>query len=109
MARRKRYIRGNVYVTNDSILRKTKSKKRRVVATNDDKNHVVVRRILTANKGRNSRKGTRIEKYPDIPKESVVENRSYRKTIDGKNISTSKMRKTKTRLNKFDRKKLGIK
>lgn len=109
MSRRKRYIKGNIYITNDSILRKTKSKKRRVVATNNDKNHVIVKRILTAKKGRNSRKGTPIERYPDVPKASVVENRSYKRTISGKPISTSKMRKTKSRLNKFDRKKLGIK
>ena len=109
MARRKRYIRGRVYYTNDSILVNTKPKKRRVVAINNNPNMAHVRRILSANKGRNSLKGKPIEKYPDIPRESVVENRTFWKTRDSKPIKVSNMRKSATRLNKWDRKKIGIK
>ena len=109
MARRKRYIKGRVYITNDSILVKSKPKKRRVVATNNDSNHTTVKRILSASGGRNAKKGTPIEKYPDIPRQSVVENRTFKKGLDGKPISVKKMRKTKTRLNKWDCRKVGIK
>ena len=109
MARRKRYIKGRVYVTNDSILVKSKPKKRKVVAVNNDRENVHVRRVLSAGKGRNSRKGTPIERYPDIPKKSVLESRTIRKGINGKPLSVKKMRKTKTRLNKWDRQRARIK
>ena len=108
MARRKRYIKGRVYYTNDSTLVNVKPKKRRVVAINNNPNMVHVKRILTANKGRNSIRGKPIEKYPDIPKQSVVENRTFRKTRSGKPIKASNMRKSATRFNKWDRKKIGI-
>ena len=106
MARRKRYIKGRVYYTNDSILVNVKPKKRRVVAINNNPNMVHVKRILTANKGRNSIRGKPIEKYPDIPKQSVVENRTFRKTRSGKPIKASNMRKSATRFNKWTERKL---
>lgn len=109
MARRKRYIKGRVYYTNDSILVNTRPKKRRVVAINNNPKNMHVKRVLSAGKGRNSRNGTPIEKYPDIPSPSVIENRTFRETKNGKPILESKMRKSSTRLNKWDRKKLGIK
>ncbi len=109
MARRKRYIKGRIYETNDSFLVKSNPKKRKVVAINNDKNNVHVRRILSAGKGRNSRKGTPIEIYPDIPKKSVIENRTIKKGVNGKPLTVKKMRKTKTRLNKWDRKRARIK
>ncbi len=109
MSRRKRYIKGRVYVTNDSILVKSNPKKRRVVAVNNDRNNVHVRRVLSAERGRNSQKGIPIERYPDIPNRSVLENRTIRKGINGKPLSVKKMRKTKTRLNKWDRAKARIK
>lgn len=109
MSRRKRYIKGRVYITNDSILVKSNPKKRRVVAINNNREETYVKRILSAGKGRNSQKGIPIEKYPDIPNKSVVENRTFKKGLDGKPLTIKKMRKTKTRLNKFDRKKVGIK
>ena len=84
-------------------------KKRRVVAVNNNPKEMHVRRILSAGKGRNSKKGTPIERYSDIPLPSVVENRTFRKTKNGLPIIESKMRKTSTRLNKWDRKKIGIK
>ena len=106
MGRKHRSIVGRVYFTSDSYLTKSKPKKRRVVAVNNDKNELHVKRILSAGKGRNSQKGIRIEKYPDIPLESVVENRTFRKTINNKFIKEKKLRKTNTRLNKWDMAKI---
>ena len=109
MARRKRYVKGRVFITNDAVLTKSAPKKRRVVVTNNNPKKARVRRVLSAGKGRNSQKGTPIEKYPDIRKESVVESRTFTQSINGQPLDTTRMRKTKTRLNKWDRKKLGIK
>ena len=109
MARRKRYIKGRVYYTNDSILVKSNPKKRRVVAINNDKDAVHVRRILSANKGRNSQKGIPIETYPDVPKQSGLENRVIRQAINKEPIKVNKMRASKTRLNKWDRARSKIK
>ena len=107
--RRKRYIKGRVYYTNDSILVNTKPKKRMVVAVNNNPNEMHVRRILSANKGENSQKGIPIEKYPDIPSSSVIENRTFRRTKNNHPIVESKMKKSSTRLNKWDKRKAGIK
>ena len=43
-----------------------------------------------------------IEKYFDIPKDSGVEMRTFRKTKNNQPIRESCLRKTKTRLNKWD-------
>ena len=43
-----------------------------------------------------------IEKYPDIRKESGVEGKTFRKTIKGQNIKEKHLKKTNTRLNKWD-------
>ena len=47
-----------------------------------------------------------IEKYPDIPKESGIEKRTFRYTVSGKPIQEKYLTKTKTRLNKWDRAKM---
>ena len=110
MARRKRYIKGRVYITNDSILTGHVKPGRRVVVVNNNPSQAHVRRITKAeNGGRNAQKGIPIEKYPNLTKPSVVENKTFRKTVNGKNIKIKYMKKTKTRLNKWDRRKLGIK
>ena len=107
MARRKRYSKGKVYIINDELLVKFNKPGRRIVALNNDKNNLHVKRISKlSNGGRNARKGIRIEKYPDIPDYSVVENKTFRKTKKGKPILESRLRKTKTRLNKWDMKKI---
>jgi len=80
-----------------------------VVSMGDDPEKMKVRRILSAGKGRNSSKGVPIERYPNIKKPSVVESRTFSKTKNGKPIQAKKMKKSKTRLNKWDRKKIGIK
>lgn len=45
MARRKRYIKGRIYITTDKLLVGGKGKKRRVVSMGNDKNNMAVRRI----------------------------------------------------------------
>ena len=110
MARRKRYLNGRVFITDDSILTGHHKKGRRVVVINNNPSELYVRRITKLeNGGRNARKGIIIEIYPDIPVKSVVENKTFKKSVNGKPLRASKMRKTNTRLNKWDRKKLGIK
>lgn len=108
MARRKKYIKGKVYITNDSVLVKGSSKKRRVVALNNDKNNMAVRRISSLYDKDGNRKDRLIpiEKYPDIPKVSGVEYKTFHKTLSGKPIQEKYLYKTKTRLNKWDMKKV---
>lgn len=43
MARRKRYIKGRIYITTDKLLVGGKGKKRRVVSMGNDKNNMAVR------------------------------------------------------------------
>lgn len=109
MTRRKRYIRGKVYITNDKVLVGGRGKKRRVVSMGNDKNNMAIRRISTLrDKNGNIRKHlVPIEKYPDIRKESGVEIKTFRKTISGEPIQEKNLTKTKTRLNKWDMKKIG--
>ena len=104
MARRKRYIKGRVYFTNDKFLVKGGKKKRRIVAMNNDKDNVAVRRIssLYDKNGNKKKRLIPIEKYPDIPKESGVEDKTFRNTVNGKPIKEKYLSKTKTRLNKWD-------
>ena len=109
MARRKRYIKGRVYTTNDKILVGGRGKKRRVVSMGNDKNNMAVRRIssLYDENGRKKTNLIPIEKYPDISKPSGVEVKTFRKTVGGKPIQEKFLTKTKTRLNKWDMKKIS--
>lgn len=111
MARKKRYIRGNVYITNDKMLVGGKGKKRRVVSMGNDRNNMAVRRIssLYDKNGNKKERLIPIEKYPDIPKPSGVEYKTFRRTVSGKPIQEKYLGKTKTRLNKWDMKKIGSK
>ena len=104
MARRKRHIRGNVYITNDKILVGGRGKKRRVVSMGNDKDNMAVRRISTLydNNGNRKQGLIPIEKYSDIPKPSGVEVKTFRKTINNKPIEEKYLIKTSTRLNKWD-------
>ena len=109
MARRKRYIRGKVYITNDKILVGGRGKRRRVVSMGNDKDNMAVRRIssLYDESGRKKPNLILIEKYPDIPKISGVEVKTFRKTVSGKPIQEKFLGKTKTRLNKWDMKRIS--
>ena len=107
MARKKKYIKGRVYKINDHVLVKFSKSDRRVVALNNDKNNMHVRRITSLYDKSGKRKNViPIEKYPDIPKYSGIEKRTFRSTSSGKPIQERFLKKTKTRLNKWDRKNM---
>lgn len=105
--RRKRYIRGKVYIINDRLLVKFSKGNRRIVALNNDKNRMDVRRITSLYDDNGNKKDViPIEKYPDIPKPSGVEKKTFRKTLSGKPIQEKYLKKTNTRLNKWDMNKI---
>lgn len=108
MSRKKRYIKGKVYITNDKVLVGGKGKKRRVVSMGNDKDNMAVKRILSLydKNGNEKERLIPIEKYPDIPKESGVEDKTFRKTTSGKPIQERYLGKTNTRLNKWDMEKV---
>lgn len=107
MGRKKRYLVGKVYLINDKLVVKHYKPNRRVVVLNNDKKSIHLKRITKkANGGLNARKGIPIEKYPDIRIESVVENKTFRKTTKGKPINVNELKPTQTRLNKWDMKKI---
>lgn len=107
MSRRKRYIRGKVYIANDHLFVKYSKSNRRVVALNNDRNNMEVRRITSLyDENGNKKDVIPIEKYSDIPKPSGVEKKTFRKTLRGKPIKEKYLRKTKTRLNKWDMAKI---
>ena len=102
--RRKRYIKGKVYIINDNLLVRHSKPNRRIVVLNNDVNNMHVRRItsLYDSNGNIKQNVIPIEKYPDIRKSSGVEMRTFRQTQNGKPIRENLLRKTKTRLNKWD-------
>lgn len=107
MAKKKRYIKGRVYIVNDHLLVKHSKPNRRIVALNNDKNNMHVRRITSLFDQNGKMKNViPIEKYPDIPKASGIEKKTFRRTLRGKPIRESQLKKTKTRLNKWDMKKM---
>jgi len=111
LARRKRYIKGRVYITNDSLFSPDgySTPGRRVVAVNTDRNnmHVVKVKKLVDDKGKPRKDMIPIEKYGSIRKPSGVYPYVYRKTAQGNPIEEKRMKKTKTRLNKWDMKKIS--
>lgn len=110
MSRRKRYLNGRIVITSDKILTGHPKGNRRVVIINNNPKELHVKRITKlSNGGRNAIHGIQIEIYPDIPLKSVVEDKTFKKAVNGKPLDMHYMKKTKTRLNKWDRKKLGIK
>ena len=96
-----------MYKLNDHVLVRSHKSGRRVVVLNNDPNEMHVRRIMSLyDENGNLRNGlVPIEKYPDIPKPSGIEMRTFRKTVFGKPIQEKYLDKTKTRLNKWDMKK----
>ena len=105
--RKKKYIRGKVYIVNDHLLVKNSKSNRRIVALNNDKDEMHVRRITSLYDKNGKRKDViPIEKYPDISKASGVEKKTFRKTLRGKPIQEKYLKKTNTRLNKWDMQKI---
>lgn len=108
MSRRKRYIRGRVYLINDHTLVKHSKSNRRIVVLNNNKDEMHVRRITSLfDKAGNIKSNViEIEIYPEINKRSGVEMKTFRKTLKGKPIREKYLKKTKTRLNKWDIEKI---
>lgn len=107
ISRRKNYIRGKVYIINDHLLVKSSKSNRRIVSLNNNCNNMEVRRITSLYDKNGKRKDViPIEKYPDIRKDSGIEKKTFRKTLRGKPIQEKFLKKTKTRLNKWDMKKM---
>ena len=93
---------------NDHLLVKNSKSNRRIVVLNNDPNAMHVRRILSLFDANGKKKDlVPIEKYPDIRKPSGVEKKTFRHTLRGKPIQERFLKKTKTRLNKWDMKKVG--
>ena len=104
MSRKNKNIQGRVYILNDHVLVKHSKPNRRVVSLNNNRNKMDLRRITSLyDKNGNRKNVIPIEKYPDIPKESGIEKRTFRSTVSGKPIQEKYLTKTKTRLNKWDR------
>ena len=63
----------------------------------NNKNGMAVRRItsLYNDKGEQKKNVISIEKYPDLPKYSVVESETFRTTLRGKPILESRLKKLK--------------
>ncbi len=82
---------------------KNSKSNRRIVALNNDKNDMHVRRITSLyDKNGKEKDVIQIEKYPDISKPSGIEKKTFRKTLRGKPIQEKFLKKSKTRLNKWD-------
>lgn len=89
------------------MLVKYSKSNRRVVALNNNRNNMDVRRIMSLYDHNGKRRNLiPIEKYPDIPKSSGIEKRTFRRKLNGKAIRESDLKKTNTRLNKWDIKKM---
>ena len=74
-----------MYKINDHVLVKNSKSNRRIVVLNNDPNEMHVRRITSLyDKNGNRKDVIPIEKYPDIPKPSGIEKRTFRKTRTGK-------------------------
>lgn len=104
--KRKKKLRGNIYIINDSLVSDDGYKKahRRVVAVNNnpDKLHIVKIKSLYDSKGKRRKGLIPIEIYPCMYKRSGISPIVYRQTSFHKPIKESKMRKTRYKLNKRD-------
>ena len=111
MARQKRYIRGKIYITNDSVFSRDNYSKsgRRVVAINNDRQnmHIVKIKGLYDDNGNLRTNLIPIEHYSVLDKKSGIDPFVHKKTRYNKPIRESKMRKTNVRLNKWDMKKIS--
>ena len=74
----------------------------------NDKQNMEVKRILSLYDKNGKKKDylIPIEKYPDVPEYSGVEDKTFRKAINGNSINEKYLIKTRTRLNKWDMAKI---
>ena len=110
MARRKRYIRGRIYEINDSLVSRDGYSKsnRRVVAVNNNKKrvHIVKIKSLKDKKGRLRTNLIPIENYACLDRPSGIDPFVHRTTKRNRPILEKKMKKTNSRLNKWDMKEI---
>lgn len=110
MAKRKRYIKGKVYITNDSVFSRDGYNKpgRRVVAVNNDRQHMHVVKIKGLYDGTGKKRSNLIpiEHYDVLYKPSGIDPFVHKVTKHNKPIKETKLTKTKARLNKWDMKKI---
>ena len=110
MSRRKRYIKGKIYITNDSVFSRdnySKSGRRVVVINNDRQNmHVVKIKGLYDSNGNLRKNLIPIEHYSVLDKKSGIDPYVFIKTKWHSSIKENKMHKTNVRLNKWDMKKI---
>lgn len=110
MARRKKYIRGKIYITNDSLFSRDNYQKsnRRVVAINNNKNrmHIVKIKGLYDKTGKIRKNLIPIEHYKGFTKKSGIDPYVYKSTKRNSPIKESKLHKTNIRLNKWDMHKI---
>lgn len=96
-------ILGRVYFINDILLVKFAKKHRRIVAINNNPERMEVRRIKSLyDKTGKKRDLIPIGIYKDIPKLSGAEKKIFKKTLKGKPIKESLLKKSGTTLNKAD-------
>lgn len=111
MVRRKRYIKGRIYLINDSLVSRDNFSKpnRRVVAINNDVNNVHIVKIkgLYDSSGNMRSNLIPIENYSCLTKPSGIHPKVYKRNKWGKPIVEKKMTKTTSRLNKWDMKKIS--
>lgn len=111
MARRKRYLKGKIYIVDDKIFSTDNYSKpgRRVVVFNNDKNklHVVKIKGLYDSNGKRRKGLIPIENYNSLTKPSGIDPHVYKKTKYYKPIKENKLIKTNSRLNKWDMKKIS--
>ena len=111
LPRRRRYLRGRIYLADDKIFSYDNYSKppRRLLALNNDKNnlHVVKIKSLYDDKGNLRKNLIPIEKNSITKNPSGVHTYVYRKTKWNTPIKESKLVKTNVRLNKWDMAKLN--
>lgn len=111
MKRKKRYIRGRIYIINDGLVSRDGYRKRNrcVVAVNNDRKNVHIAKIKSLYNSDGSMRPNLIpiENYNCLTKPSGIHPKVYKKNKWGKPIVEKKMIKTKSRLNKWDMKKIS--
>lgn len=111
MGRKKRYIKGKIYIVNDYYLSRDNYYKpnRKVVAINNDKNKLRLVKImgLQDNNGKRRKSLIPIENYSCLTKPSGIHPKVYKVNRWNGYIKDTKLIKTNCRLNKWDMKKIS--
>ena len=113
MGRKKRHNLGRIYITNDSLFSKdgfSKPNRRVVVISENNKSATICKIKSLKDKNGNIRTSlVPIENYPCLRNASGVDTRLLTRTARNNPINVSKMKKTNSRLNKWDYSKVKSK